>query len=220
MLESELFALFDHTAEAAYAVTEQGEIVSWNAAAEQLFGYPAAEVLRHNVADVFEARDELGTEALAGGGEAATRRWDGASGGVPTFDLQVRTRSGSLIWVKISTIVYHNQRTGRRLFMRLVRDETQARRQAEQFSEAVEAARQLVALAGEAGHHAPVSPLSEQECRILKLFAGGSNSTAIARKLGITAQTLRNHLHHINQKLRTRTRLEAVTHAQLRGLLD
>ncbi|MCL4865778.1 MAG: hypothetical protein KJZ47_07775, partial [Gemmatimonadales bacterium] len=54
----------------------------------------------------------------------------------------------------------------------------------------------------------------------LKLFASGSNSTAIARKLGITAQTLRNHLHHINQKLRTRTRLEAVTHAQLRGLLD
>lgn len=136
------------------------------------------------------------------------------------FDLRLRTRSGSLVWVKISTIVYHNQRTGRRLFVRLARDDTQTRRQTEQFSHAVEAARQLVALAGDSPHHAPVSPLSEQECRILKLFAGGSNSTAIARKLGISAQTLRNHLHHINQKLRTRTRLEAVTHAQLRGLLD
>ena len=220
MLEPELFALVEHTADAAYAVTEEGEIVSWNAAAERLFGYPAKEVLRRRIEDVFDARDDLGTQALAGGGEAATRQWDGASGGVPTFDLQLRTQSGSLIWVEISTIVYLNPRTGRRLFVRLARDNTQAHLQAAQLSHAVEAARRLVDLADDTAHHAPVTPLSEQERRILKLFASGSNSTAIARKLGITAQTLRNHLHHINQKLRTRTRLEAVTHAQLRGLLD
>ncbi|HKU61032.1 MAG TPA: LuxR C-terminal-related transcriptional regulator [Gemmatimonadales bacterium] len=41
-----------------------------------------------------------------------------------------------------------------------------------------------------------------------------------ARRLKISAQTLRNHLHHINRKLRTHNRLEAVTHAQRRGLLD
>lgn len=220
MLEPELFALFEHTADAAYAVTEEGEIVSWNAAAEQLFGYAAKEVLHRNVAEVFDARDNLGTQALAGGGEAAIRQWVGASGGVPTFDLHLRIKSGGRIWVQISTIVYHNQRTGRRLFMRLVRDDMPAHQLAERFGHAVEAARQLVALADDSPHHAPVTPLSEQERRILKLFASGSNSTAIARTLGITAQTLRNHLHHINQKLRTRTRLEAVTHAQLRGLLD
>src|SRR5438046_870156 len=48
----------------------------------------------------------------------------------------------------------------------------------------------------------------------------GRNSTTIARKLSISAQTLRNHLHHINRKLRTHTRLEAVTHAQQRGLIE
>ena len=84
----------------------------------------------------------------------------------------------------------------------------------------VEVARQLVSLAGDESHHAPVEPLSEQERRILKLFAAGRNSTTIARKLSISAQTLRNHLHHINRKLRTHTRLEAVTHAQQRGLID
>ena len=42
---------------------------------------------------------------------------------------------------------------------------------------------------------------------------------AIARTLRISAQTLRNHLHRINRKLRTHNRLEAVTHAQRRGLL-
>ena len=84
----------------------------------------------------------------------------------------------------------------------------------------VDVARQLVALAGDEAHHAPVEPLSDQERRILKLFAEGRNSTTIARKLSISAQTLRNHLHHINRKLRTHTRLEAVTHAQQRGLID
>src|SRR2546429_9290506 len=84
----------------------------------------------------------------------------------------------------------------------------------------VEVARQLVALAGDEAHHAPIEPLSEQECRILKLFADGRSAATIARKLNISAQTLRNHLHHINRKLRTHTRLEAVTHAQHRGLID
>ncbi|MEO7963967.1 MAG: LuxR C-terminal-related transcriptional regulator [Gemmatimonadaceae bacterium] len=36
----------------------------------------------------------------------------------------------------------------------------------------------------------------------------------------MSPQTLRNHLRHIKQKLRTHNRLEAVTHAQRRGLID
>jgi DNA-binding CsgD family transcriptional regulator len=61
--------------------------------------------------------------------------------------------------------------------------------------------------------------LSEHERRILMLFAEGKNSATIARTLRISAQTLRNHLHHINRKMRTHSRLEAVTHAQRRGLI-
>lgn len=220
MLEPELFALFERTADAAYSVTEAGEIVSWNDAAERLFGYAAQDVLHRNIDDVLGARDVLGTSALSGGGDAAARQWDGSPDGVPTFDLRVHTKSGVLIWVSMSSIVFDNRRTGRRLFVRLARDITQARLRAELFEHAQESAREFVALAAGLSHHAPVTPLSEQECRVLKLFAKGGNSTAIARTLNISAQTLRNHLHHINQKLRTRTRLEAVTHAQRRGLID
>jgi PAS domain S-box-containing protein len=39
MLETELFALLEQTADAAYTVTEGGEICSWNGAVERLFGY-------------------------------------------------------------------------------------------------------------------------------------------------------------------------------------
>ena len=94
MLETELFTLLEQTAEAAYAVTADGEICSWNAAAERLFGPPAREVLGRDIDEVLDARDSLGTQALAGGLEAATRHWDPASGGIPNFDLDVRVGSG------------------------------------------------------------------------------------------------------------------------------
>ena len=220
MLEMELFALLDQTADAAYTVTEDGEICSWNAAAERLFGYPAGEAVGRNIDDVLEGRDALGTSAVAGGDEAVTRHWDGESGGIPSFDLQARTRSGSWIWVNVSTLVFDNPRTGRRLFARLARDVDQRRRNEELVHRMLDAARELVSLTQETAHHAPVEPLSDQERRILKLFAEGSNATTIARKLDISPQTLRNHLHHINRKLRTHNRLEAVTHAQRRGLID
>ena len=220
MLEAELFVLLEHTADAAYTVTEAGEICSWNAAAERLFGYSAREALGKNIDDVLEARDALGTEALAGGLEAATRRWDGESGGIANFDLEVRARARGRIWVNVSTIVFDNRRTGRRLFVRLARDITRRRTREELSNRLLEAARQLVSLTDDITDHTPVEPLSEQERRILKMFADGNNPATIARTLRISAQTLRNHLHHINRKLRTHNRLEAVTHAQLRGLLD
>lgn len=220
MLEAELFALFEQTADAAYAVSSDGQICSWNTAAERLFGYPAAEVIGRHIEDVLDAYDVLGTEPLAGGLEAATRHWPDVSGGMPSFDLDVRVRSGARLWINVSTIVFDNSRTGRRLFIRLARDITQRRHKEELFARMLDLARRLVSLTDEGSDHTPVEPLSDQERRILTLFARGGNPAAIARKLKISPQTLRNHLHHINRKLRTHNRLEAVTHAQRRGLIE
>jgi len=220
VLETELFALLEQTADAAYTVTTEGEICSWNRAAERLFGYPAAEVLGRHIEKVLDAFDALGTEPLVGTDDSAVRDPELSGNGIPPFDLDVRTRSGARIWVNVSTIVFDNRRTGRRLLVRLARDITQSRLNTTLVNRMLDAARQLVALADDPSQHAPVELLSDQERGILKLLATGHNSTSIARKLGISAQTLRNHLHHINRKLRTHSRLEAVTHAQQRGLID
>jgi PAS domain S-box-containing protein len=222
MLESELFALLEHTEDAAYSVTAGGVVRSWNAAAERLFGYPARSVLGKDINAVLDARDDLGTPALAGGAAAATRptQRNLAGKGIPHFDLEVRTRSGARIWINVSTIVYDDTRTRERLFVRLARDIT-VRRQREQVSaRLLQAARGVVSVAEVARDAAPVDTLTEQERRILRLFAQGRNPAAIIRRLDISAQTLRNHLHHINRKLRTHSRLEAVTHALQRRLLD
>ena len=111
MLEPELFALLEQTADAAYTVAEDGRICSWNAAAGRLFGYQASEVLQRHVEEVLDAYDGLGTEPLAGGSQASVRQWDNTDGGIPNFDLDVRTASGSRIWINVSTIIFDNRRT-------------------------------------------------------------------------------------------------------------
>jgi PAS domain S-box-containing protein len=220
ILEPELFARLEQTTEAAYTVTSTGEICAWNKAAEELFDYSASGVLRRNIDDVLEARDALGTRALAGGLDAPTRHTNGTSPGIANFDLEVRVRDGRRIWVNVSTIVFDNHRTGRRLLVHLGHDISERRRKEELLNQLMEVAERVVRVTDETSEYAPVEPLSEQERRILKLFASGGTPAAIADRLNISPQTLRNHLYHINRKLRTHNRLEAVTHAQRRGLID
>jgi len=185
-----------------------------------LLGFAASEVLHRNIDDVLKARDTMGTAALGGGRDAPTRSWSDFSGGVPNFDLEVTTGASSQLWVNVSTIVFNNTRTGRQLFVRLMHDVDNRHRNEELLGRMIEAAREVVRLAEASPSHAPVMPLSDQERRILGLFAEGNDPSSIAATLSISSQTLRNHLHHINRKLRTHNRLEAVTHAQRRGLID
>lgn len=81
--------------------------------------------------------------------------------------------------------------------------------------------KQIVAVSdgNEIGRLAPVSSLSEQEQSIMRLFSDGKNSAESARALGISLQILRNHLHHVNDKLGTHRRLQAVMHAMHRKLI-
>jgi two-component system response regulator DesR len=138
---------------------------------------------------------------------------------IPDFDLQVRSRSGERLWVNISTLVFEEPRRGRRLIVHLARDISHRKRNEELLAKMFEVSRQLAAGAGELDGKAPIVPLSNQERRILQLFAKGKNAAEIARELEITLATLRNHLHSVNEKLRTHNRLEAVTHAMQRGLI-
>jgi PAS domain S-box-containing protein len=221
MLEAELFGFLENTADAAYAVAADGTIKSWNRAAERLFGFDAASVLNRKIDEVLQAEDVLGTDTLAGGAGAAARHWDPDNGGIPNFDLNVRTRAGAALRVNVSTIVFDNSRTGQRMFIRLVRDVSGRRTRERVLERMQEIAREMLSLtATDTDPHSPIEPLSEQERRILKRFADGRSAAAISRELKISPQTLRNHLHHINRKLRTHNRLEAVTHAQRRGLID
>lgn len=217
MLEQELFDLLEGTADAAFSVTDEGEICSWNKGAERLFGYPRAEALHKTCHSLLQGRGTLGTQVC---GESCSIRDCAAKHiDIPNYDLEVKTRTKRRMWVSVSTLVYENSRNHRRLIVHFAHDITERRKGEELLRKLTVLSRQLSAIPDVIGRPAPISPLSEQEKEILHMFFAGKNSTEIARKLGITLQTLRNHLHHINQKLHTHNRLEAVTHAVQRKLL-
>lgn len=217
MLEAELFAFLENTADAVFAVRETGEICFWNHAAETLFGHPAEEVLGKTCADVLHGIGALGTDVCDDG--CAALRCTKPGSYIPAFDLNVTTRSEERIWVNLSFISFLNPRTGRSLVVHLARDISAQKKREELFGRMVAVSKEIANLDGAATGAAPIAPLSSQELEILRMFAAGATAPRIAKALGISPQTLRNHLHHINQKLRTHNRLEAVTHALQRRLI-
>lgn len=217
MFETELFAFLERTTDAAFAVSEDGQIHFWNKAAEKLLGYSAEDVMSKTCFEVLQGFGSLGTRVCREG--CSVMECVGRHAEIPNFDLNVKNRAGERLWINMSTIVFDNARTGRRLLVHLAHDISEQKRTEELARKMLDLSRQLGQIDHTTVRPEPVSPLSDQEKQILHLFSAGNSSPGVAKSLGISVQTLRNHLHHINQKLRTHNRLEAVMHAIQRKLI-
>jgi DNA-binding NarL/FixJ family response regulator len=64
------------------------------------------------------------------------------------------------------------------------------------------------------------SPLSEREIEVLEKIAAGSSNREIADALGISTQTVKNHISSILRKLSLNDRTQAVIYALRRGWID
>jgi PAS domain S-box-containing protein len=217
MFAGDVYKMLEGAADAAFVVTHEGEICFWNVAAEQLFGYAAKDVLNKTCFEVLKGKDALGALACTGG--CSVQHSAIHTDSIPTFDLEVTIGSGQRRWVSISTIVFEDSRLHRRLIVHLARDISDSKEREQAFSRMIDASKQVISVGDVRTRLAPIESLSAKEEHILKLFAKAKNSSQVARELGITLPTLRNHLHAINQKLRTHNRLEAVLSAMKRGLI-
>ncbi len=216
MLERELFSVLENTADAAFVVDEQGTTRSWNRAAEKLFGYRASEVVGRPCAQLIQGQSPLGTPVCTEHCsviECAVKHRE-----VPNYDMEAQGRDGKKLWVNVSIVVFRDERTDRTLVVHLARDISERKKAEARHRRLVQLAREITAQSEET-HLAPASPLTEQEGRVLRLLAKGKAPSSVAEELGISPRTLRNHIHHVNQKLRTRNRLEAVMQATRRGLI-
>ena len=217
MQDRDLYDLLEHTSDAAFAVTDSGDICSWNTSAEALFGFHRDEAIGKTCFQLFEGRDTLGT--LTCTENCHVRDCAAHHAAIPDFDLEVSTRDGRRIWVNMSTIVSEDSKSGRRRIVHTARSVEDRKRTELIVQRLLFVSKQLVDASEQSLRPAPVNPLSDQEHRVLHSFSQGKSPAEIIRDLQISPQTLRNHLHHINQKLGTHTRLEAVTHAIRRKLI-
>ena len=72
--------------------------------------------------------------------------------------------------------------------------------------------------AGGSAHLAP--PLTERELEVIKALAQGMSDRQIARSLGISEKTVRNHTSNIYRKLHIFDRTQAVIYAVREGVID
>jgi PAS domain S-box-containing protein len=217
ILDRDLYEFLEHTADAAFAVTDGGEICSWNASAKVLFGFGREEVLGKTCFELFQGRDVLGT--LTCRESCHVRDCAAHHATIPDFDLEVSTRGGARTWVNMSTVVHEDTKSGRRRIVHMARSVEDRKQTEAVVQRMLVVSKQLAEISEHSLRPAPVIALSEQERRVLRSFSEGKSPAEIVGEFKISPQTLRNHLHHINQKLGTHNRLEAVTHAIRRKLL-
>lgn len=217
MHERELFEFLDHTADAAFALTDDGEICSWNTSAESLFGYKRTDVLGKTCFELFGGTGALGAQVCTE--RCHVRDCAARHEVVADFDLLVSTRAGHRVWVNMSTVVHEDRSSGRRHVVHFARSISARKHSEVLVTRMLQISKELEDVAGGSMRTAPVIALSEQERRVLARLSEGKSPAAVAADLQISAHTLRNHLHHINRKLGTHTRLEAVIHALRRHLI-
>jgi DNA-binding NarL/FixJ family response regulator len=80
---------------------------------------------------------------------------------------------------------------------------------------------QIVAVAAvkRSKHKRRTTGLSERECRVLREVARGLSNKLIAKRLGISDKTVKNHLSRIFAELGVANRTEAVMNAMRMGML-
>ena len=167
----------------ACVLDERGHIVRWNAAAQRLLGYTAGEVLGRLWEDMLAATDGASPRCV---------------------EALARAKDARPVWLHVEELEGAGG-GGERVRLRLFRDVT--------------ATRELVELLGsppsdaDAGAEHATGPLSPREVQVLRLVAEGVRTPAIARRLGISRATVRNHIQNILAKLGVHTRLAAVVHA-------
>lgn len=219
MGERFLFELLEHSGDAAFVIAPDGRIRFWNAAAESLFGYSAAQALDQSCDQLLRGRNAVGAQVCR---HDCQVRACGARGEVvPSFNLEVRLPNGERRWVNLSNIFYRDRRSGETWMVHLARDISEEKNREQMVESFLSLMHQLEMQPPAATPAAvePAAPLSARQRQILRHLAQGKDAAAVASELGITPQSLRNHLHHINRKLNTHDRLGAVTQAQRQHLI-
>ncbi len=209
----------------AMATDPTGHVIYWNPAAERLLGRTAAQTLGRRCYEVLGWRDVFGNrfchencavlsmarkDEPVHGFEVVTA---GAPKQEPVLNVTVlripASRSESHTLVHILQPI---ERTGR---LERALERLGASRAAADSAPASGEERRLPAARPVALAKAP--PLTEREREILRWLADGLQNKEIARELGISLATVRNHVHNMLEKLDVHSKLEAVSLAFRQG---
>jgi PAS domain S-box-containing protein len=199
------------TADGGFVIDAEGRIVLWNRAAESMLGYTVREAVGRRCCDLLMGDDENGNRLCCRGChivDLVKMRTP-----VHSFDMRTRTKTGSAIWVNVSTLRVSRDGAGDRT-VHLLRDVTGTR-------EILALIRERLAVPAAPVPAAPdgTGALTRREFEILRVIATGVNTKDAAERLHVSPATIRNHVQNILGKLGAHSRLEAVAYATRNRLI-
>lgn len=192
-----------------------------NEAFLQLTGYSKEDVLGRSLLELTMWSSKEDRDAL--------QRFEDELGSFRDLELHLRTQGGSDRTILASGEII--DLGGDQVNLKMFYDITDRKRTEAQFMQAIQEvmtdtawfSRQVLERLAHMhvgdGAPAPVVDLSRREREVLELVARGAGNEQIARELGIVAQTVRNYISNIYDKLGVHSRAEAVVWARERGMV-
>jgi PAS domain S-box-containing protein len=208
---TELAEMLAATADGGFAIDAEGRIVLWNRAAESMLGYTVREAVGRRCCDLLMGDDENGNRLCCRGCHIVDLVKMRAP--VHSFDMRTRTKTGSAIWVNVSTLRVSRDGAGDGT-VHLLRDVTATREILGLIRERLAIPVALVPAAPEG-----TGTLTRRELEILHIIATGVNTKDAAERLHVSPATIRNHVQNILGKLGAHSRLEAVAYATRNRLI-
>src|SRR6266540_3996023 len=180
----------------AFASDSRDRIVFWNEGATELLGRRADQVLGRHCYEAIGGRDVSGNCFCNANCPVVTTLRAGRP--VSAFELEVSANG-------------HGRRLAHVTILRIPAPIDPAGRLAQSLAAA--GAAPAAVPGGEPAVATPDSPppLTRREQEVLQWVASGLQNKEIARKLGLSLATVRNHVHNVLEKLEVHSKLEAVS---------
>lgn len=207
----DLKSLFGNTGDGVYAIDPNGVIQFWNEAAEKILGHTAANVVGLPCREVLKGRDCAGNRLCR---ERCLVRSQAAEGEpIRHFEMHTASADGKPIWLDVSVISVPASANGSALLVHLFRDVTVSH----ELESLVRAKYMLGSAFDENAADALPGDLTARQREVLGLIKAGAGTAKIAKELGISPATVRNHIQNTLAKLEVHTRLEAVAYVNGHG---
>jgi DNA-binding CsgD family transcriptional regulator len=211
--------LIARTGGAAFATDEQGRIVIWNRAAEQLLHFPASRVLGKPCHDVLCGFDVFGNRYCDN--PCALIHMVRRREPVRHFELEIRRESGEALAASFSIVVIPGQKPNQFTAIHFLQP-VDRHKDVDTLIRRILAESPAPVVDSSSAKDAPAAspvPLTARELQILRLLADGISTREIADSLFISVTTTRNHVQSVLRKLDVHSKLEAVSLALRRRIL-
>jgi PAS domain S-box-containing protein len=217
----QLTELLESTADGAFAVNRNLEIVYWNQAAQEILGFDRDSTIGrpcYQVLQGLDAGNRPFCKAFCRVADAMARREP-----VNSYDVRALTSKGDRQWLNMSVVYQQQAEEEDGLIIHLFREGMHNKDFEALFSRVLDAALNGNGLPAEVSAPSDAKPLFEEltarEKEVLLLMAEGLSTGDLAQRLVISRNTVRNHIQHILQKLHVHSRVEAVAIAIRHGLM-